>query len=122
MQIFPVSLSKLLDLSDQVQQFSTQVNGLRTCHGCGKKAASLNRCGKCALFFYCSQVSLPQVSQRALVYLLIELCQACQKTGWNDKDHKGSCKIVKDPDFQGLIRLKWEEFDDYVHFPLGGTS
>lgn len=57
-QIFPVSLHNLLALSDQVQQFSAEFDGLRICHGCGKKAASLNRCGKCMSFWYCDRVRL----------------------------------------------------------------
>ncbi len=43
-QIFPLSLYKLLALNDQAQQFSTELDGIRMCHGCGKKAASLQRC------------------------------------------------------------------------------
>ncbi len=29
------------------------------CHGCGKKAASLQRCSKCLSFWYCDRVRLP---------------------------------------------------------------
>lgn len=58
-QIFPLSLDKLLALNDQVQQFSAEINGMRICHGCGKKAASLQRCGKCSSFWYCNRVRLP---------------------------------------------------------------
>ncbi|KAH8699373.1 hypothetical protein GQ44DRAFT_753649 [Phaeosphaeriaceae sp. PMI808] len=88
LKVFPVSLKKLLGLNDQVQQFSTEVDGIRTCHGCRKKAASLNRCGKCSLFWYCDS--------------------RCQRTGWNEGGHKADCKLLKDPDFRGLFFLKWD--------------
>ncbi|OCK83189.1 hypothetical protein K432DRAFT_192669 [Lepidopterella palustris CBS 459.81] len=56
-KIFPVSLHHLLAINDLIQQFSTETDGLRTCHGCGKKASSLQRYAKCALFWYCDKVS-----------------------------------------------------------------
>ena len=59
MQIFPLSLHELLALNDQVQQFSIELDGIRTCHGCGRKAASLKRCGKCSSFWYCDTVRPP---------------------------------------------------------------
>ncbi|KAF2679583.1 SET domain-containing protein [Lentithecium fluviatile CBS 122367] len=83
LKIFPVSLKKLLELNDQVQQFSTKVDGIRTCHGCSKKTASLNRCGKCSLFWYCDS--------------------GCQRTGWNERGHKANCKLLKHPDLRGLF-------------------
>lgn len=58
-KIFPVSLQKMLELSDRVQQFATKVDGLWTCHGCNQKASSLNRCGKCSWFWYCNTVRQP---------------------------------------------------------------
>jgi len=97
-KIFPVSLHNLLALSDQVQQFSTEFDGLRICHGCGKKAASLKKCGKCSFFWYCDRT--------------------CQVAGWNEKSHKANCKLLKDPDLRGLFLLKWDEFNDYIRFPL----
>jgi hypothetical protein len=71
-QVFPISLAKLLELSDRVQQFSSEEDGVRTCHGCSKKAASLNRCGKCALFWYCDNVR-----PRSLTVLEIRLTSPC---------------------------------------------
>ncbi|KAF8852703.1 SET domain-containing protein [Acephala macrosclerotiorum] len=85
-KIFPLSLHKLLALNDQVQQFSTELNGTRVCHGCSKKATSLQRCGKCSSFWYCSK--------------------ACQVVGWNKKGHKVDCKLLKDPDLQELFTFK----------------
>ncbi|KAH8158238.1 hypothetical protein CIB48_g10003 [Xylaria polymorpha] len=61
-KIFPVSLRNLLAFNDRIQQFSTVRDGMRTCHGCGKKAASLQRCGRCYFFWYCDKVdTLPYV-------------------------------------------------------------
>ncbi|KAI8623900.1 heterokaryon incompatibility protein-domain-containing protein [Xylariaceae sp. FL1651] len=97
-KIFPLSLAKLLVLNDQVQRFSTQINGMRICHGCGKKAASLQRCGKCSSFWYCNK--------------------GCQVVGWNEKGHKADCKPLRDPDLRGLFILKWGEFDNHIRFPL----
>ncbi|KAF2465698.1 SET domain-containing protein [Lindgomyces ingoldianus] len=88
LKIFPVSLKKLLELNDQVQKFSTKVDGIRTCHGCSKKAASLNRCGKCLLFWYCDS--------------------GCQRTGWSERGHKANCKLLRDPGLRGLFFLKWD--------------
>ncbi|KAH9211167.1 hypothetical protein DL95DRAFT_465154 [Leptodontidium sp. 2 PMI_412] len=97
-KVFPLSLDKLLALNDQVQQFSTELGGIRICHGCGKKAESLQRCGKCSSFWYCDR--------------------ACQVAGWNEKDHKANCKLLKDPDLRGMFILKWDEFDSHIQFPL----
>ncbi|OAL54572.1 hypothetical protein IQ07DRAFT_628371 [Pyrenochaeta sp. DS3sAY3a] len=97
-KIFPLSLDKLLALNDQVQQFSVEINGLRLCHACGEKAASLQRCGKCSSFWYCNR--------------------ACQVAGWNDKGHKADCKLLKDPDLRGLFALKWDEFENHIRFPI----
>jgi hypothetical protein len=49
-QIFPLSLHELLALNDQVQQFSIELDSIRMCYRCGKKAASLKRRGKCSSF------------------------------------------------------------------------
>ncbi|KAK0517249.1 hypothetical protein JMJ35_000404 [Cladonia borealis] len=97
-KIFPISLHEVLALNDQVQQFSVKLDGIRLCHGCGRKAASLKRCIKCSSFWYCDR--------------------ACQEAGWNEKGHKTNCKLLKDPDLQGLFVLKWNEFDNYIRFPL----
>ncbi|KAK3167162.1 hypothetical protein OEA41_010288 [Lepraria neglecta] len=94
-KIFPLSLHELLALNDQVQQFSIELDGIRMCHGCGRKAASLKQCGKCSSFWYCDR--------------------ACQGAGWTEKGHKANCKLLKDPD---LLVLKWDEFDNYIRFPL----
>ncbi|KAF2682896.1 hypothetical protein K458DRAFT_443613 [Lentithecium fluviatile CBS 122367] len=99
MKIFPVSLDKLQKLSDQVQKFSTELDGLRTCHGCGKKEAFLKRFAKSSCFWYCGR--------------------ACQEAGWKEKGHETECKILKDSDFRGIFHLKWNTFDGHVQFPLG---
>ncbi|KAF1954354.1 SET domain-containing protein [Byssothecium circinans] len=83
-KVFPLPLKKLLELNDLVQQFSVEVGGSKTCHGCSKKATSLKRCGKCSLFWYCDT--------------------DCQRTGWNERGHKANCKLLKDPDLRGLFK------------------
>ncbi|KAK7888373.1 hypothetical protein LTR67_008719 [Exophiala xenobiotica] len=98
LKIFPLSLSELLELSDRVQQFSTEMNGTKTCHGCGNRAASLKKCARCSLFWYCNG--------------------ACQSTGWNENGHKADCKLLKDADLKGLFSLDWDKFERRVEFPL----
>jgi len=99
-KIFPLSLKELLALSDQVQQFSTKLDGLRKCHGCGKKvpAASVKHCSKCSFFWYCNR--------------------ACQEAGWKEKGHKADCKLLKDPDLRGFFLLRWGEYRTHLRFPL----
>ncbi|KAF2703701.1 hypothetical protein K504DRAFT_443597 [Pleomassaria siparia CBS 279.74] len=97
-KIFPLSLDRLQNLSETVQKFSTELDGVRICRGCGKKGTDLKRCGKCSSFWYCNRV--------------------CQKVDWVEKGHKGECKVWKDPDWQAMLHLKWDEFHGHVHFPL----
>jgi hypothetical protein len=66
-QIFPISLQSLLSLSNEIQQFSIESNGLRTCHGCSKKSPSLQRCARCSLFWYCTKVRPQSISPREIV-------------------------------------------------------
>lgn len=73
-QIFPVPLRNLLAINDLIQQFSIEIDGLRTCHGCSKKAASLQRCAKCGFFWYCDRVSFNQrVSVKEQIWTLTRL-------------------------------------------------
>jgi hypothetical protein len=58
LKIFPVPLNRLLELSGRIQQFSVDEKGIKTCNGCGKKAALSQRCGRCSLFWYCDSVRL----------------------------------------------------------------
>ncbi|EXK24746.1 hypothetical protein FOMG_18549 [Fusarium oxysporum f. sp. melonis 26406] len=97
-KIFPLSLDSLLALSDRVQRFSMEANGMGLCHGCEKQATSLKRCAKCSLFWYCNGV--------------------CQKAGWSEKDHKIDCKLLCDGDLKGLLSLNWDDFQDFARFPL----
>ena len=32
--------------------------------------------------------------------------KVCQKTGWNEKDHKVNCKLLKDSDLRELFVLE----------------
>jgi hypothetical protein len=98
LKIFPHSLDELLALNDIVQEFSTELEGLRKCHGCDKKSASLQKCGKCKLFWYCGQ--------------------NCQRTGWKEKCHKDSCKLFRDRDLKGLFLYAWDVYHHRLQFPL----
>ncbi|KAG8417527.1 hypothetical protein J3458_005024 [Metarhizium acridum] len=88
MKIFPVSLDNLMALSDRIQQFSAEANGTRVCHSCGTRAASLKRCGKCLIFWYCGQ--------------------DCQVAGWNKNGHKADCKLLRNKDLRSLFISDWE--------------
>ncbi|KAH8812463.1 hypothetical protein F5884DRAFT_310434 [Xylogone sp. PMI_703] len=97
-KIFPFSLHKMLELSDRIQKYSLETNGMRTCHGCNKRTVSLKKCAKCSFFWYCDG--------------------ACQTVGWNGKGHKLDCKLLKNSDLKGLFSLNWDKFEGYVQFPL----
>lgn len=101
-KVFPLSLDKLLALSDRVPKFSMEINGTRICHGCDKQAASLNKCATCSLFWHCSR--------------------ACQSTGWNEKAHKADCKLLKDTDLNRLFSLDWDDFKGHIGFPLNSVQ
>ncbi|KAK7418595.1 hypothetical protein QQZ08_011179 [Neonectria magnoliae] len=97
-KIFPISLDNLLALSDRVQRFSSTKDQIRTCHGCDKRATCLKNCARCSMFWYCDA--------------------DCQKVGWLDKGHKADCKLLQDGDLKGLFSLNWDEFQDFIKFPL----
>ncbi|KAK4217463.1 hypothetical protein QBC37DRAFT_479665 [Rhypophila decipiens] len=101
--VFPMSLEKLLSSSDLVQQFSWAKDGRsRTCHGCGQLKQSLKTCGKCGLMWYCNS--------------------KCQQRGWDERGHKEDCKLLRDRDLKEMFKLRWDEFDDFVEFPLAEVS
>ncbi|KAH7069550.1 hypothetical protein BKA63DRAFT_493796 [Paraphoma chrysanthemicola] len=106
LKIFPVSLEKLLELNDDVQRFSTMVDGTKTCHGCSKKASSLNRCGKCSLFWYCDSVRPPANTPEILRKVLTSCDKGCQRTGWSEKGHKPVCKLLRDPNLRELFEVE----------------
>ncbi|KAJ4269774.1 hypothetical protein NW762_001442 [Fusarium torreyae] len=98
LKVFPVSLDNLMLLSDKMQVYAMLADGKRTCHGCNKDSASLMKCAKCDFFWYCDK--------------------DCQTRGWVENGHKADCKLLRDPDLKGLFLLKWDEFEDYMSFPL----
>jgi hypothetical protein len=117
MKIFPVSLNRLLELSDRIQQSSVDVEGIKACNGCGKKAALSQRCGGCTLFWYCDSVRSHE-SCFSCEETNVSL-QGCQKTGWYEKGHKQDCKLLRNhPDLGELFVFNWEKLDSYVRFPL----
>ncbi|KAF4999572.1 hypothetical protein FGRMN_2320 [Fusarium graminum] len=95
LDVFPVSLDKLLLLSDKVQDYATVTKGLRTCHGCDEKSASLRECGKCGFFWYCNKTH-----------------------GWNENGHKADCKLLRNDNLRGLFLAKWNTFDNHFSFPM----
>ncbi|KAL8356723.1 hypothetical protein RB601_001843 [Gaeumannomyces tritici] len=99
LKIFPVQLRDLFTLSDKVQQYAGAVNGERTCQGCGRKATTLSKCGKCTLFWYCDK--------------------ECQTMAWKNKGHKADCKLLKDRDLQMLLSLNKEGFKQHLAFSVG---
>lgn len=42
--------------------------------------------------------------------------QECQTRAWNEKGHKGDCRLLKDPDLQGLLCLPQDGFRQYHEF------
>ncbi|KAK5989088.1 hypothetical protein PT974_10586 [Cladobotryum mycophilum] len=94
LKIFPMGLEELLGLSDRVQKYAAVEKDEGICHGCDRKASSLRRCTKCILFSYCDKT--------------------CQLTGWKDKGHKSECKILRDWDIQGMLRLDWDTFEEHL--------
>ncbi|TGO51583.1 hypothetical protein BCON_0158g00090 [Botryotinia convoluta] len=99
LKIFTLSLEELFMLNDQIQVFSTETNGLRMCHGCQKKSASLFKCHQCSMFWYCSR--------------------ACQIIGWSQNGHQDVCRLLKrEPDLKRVFLLDWEKYDTHVQFPL----
>ncbi|KAL8365076.1 hypothetical protein RB595_004069 [Gaeumannomyces hyphopodioides] len=99
LKIFPVPLRDLFTLSDKVQQYAGVVNGERTCQGCGHKATTLSKCGKCTLFWYCDK--------------------ECQTIAWKNKGHKADCKLLRDQDLQMLLSLNKEGFKQHRAFSVG---
>ncbi|KAF2648360.1 SET domain-containing protein [Lophiostoma macrostomum CBS 122681] len=92
MKIFPLSLDRLQNLSQDTQ------NGFRICRKCGKKGSSMKRCGRCLTFWYCDKV--------------------CQTADWIEEGHKTECKVLRDPDWQAMLRFNWDRFHGQISFPL----
>lgn len=46
--------------------------------------------------------------------------QDCQRVGWEQKQHKKDCRLVRDRDVSGLFQLQWNKFSDWMSFPLEG--
>ncbi|CCE29268.1 uncharacterized protein CPUR_02961 [Claviceps purpurea 20.1] len=102
-KVFPLCLDEVLALNDQVHEFSfRQQNNTRKCHGCGRTSAeaSMKRCDKCLLFWYCNS--------------------ECQDVGRNTitKTHEDYCKFLQDPDLRALFLIKWKDVQNHIHFPL----
>ncbi|KAG6304755.1 hypothetical protein E4U45_001152 [Claviceps purpurea] len=100
-KIFPLSLARMLKLSNEFRQFSIpQRNNTVTCHGCGNidAVAAMKRCGMCSSFWYCNK--------------------ECQKAGWTKKFHKVDCKVLRNPDLRLLFLIYAEDVHDRVRVPV----
>ncbi|KAK3348856.1 hypothetical protein B0T25DRAFT_230661 [Lasiosphaeria hispida] len=96
-KIIPVKLAELLALSDRVRKYSTQGSDT-TCHGCDERKASLRKCSRCSMFWYCGKT--------------------CQTTGWTNKGHKNDCKVIRTCGLRAMLLLDWNRFEDFTGFPL----
>jgi len=74
-QVIPLSLSDILDLSDRVQKQNRQIDGKYGCHACGTRKESLMKCGKCGLARYCDKVKIQPG------YLTTPPCGSCSAAG-----------------------------------------
>jgi hypothetical protein len=94
-----------------VQQYATQANGERTCQGCGHKADTLKKCARCNWFWYCDKACKSPASPTARRERANPPDdQVCQTLAWNQKGHKGDCKLLKDPELRGLFLLPQGRF------------
>ncbi|KAK3353830.1 hypothetical protein B0T25DRAFT_545443 [Lasiosphaeria hispida] len=100
-QIIPMKLAELLALSDRVQKYSSQGSEM-TCHSCDERKPSMQRCGRCSMFWYCDK--------------------NCQTAGWHSKGHKNECKIIKSCGLRAMFSLDWNKFDGFLGFPLPGPE
>lgn len=81
-QIIPASLEKLLGMSERLVKAREDVRQERQedrvrCQSCDRKASEeeLSKCKGCNEVWYCNK--------------------ECQTVGWNEKGHKGECKVLK---------------------------
>ncbi len=111
-------LNDLFSLSDRVQQYAGEVNGVKTCHGCGRKSETLKACGRCTMFWYCDKACGSTSRAHDLTVLTLSDDQACQTSAWGDKGHKGDCKLLKDPDLRGLLLLPRDGFTKHHGFSV----
>ncbi|KAK3303898.1 uncharacterized protein B0T15DRAFT_485695 [Chaetomium strumarium] len=104
LRIFPVSLQRLLLLSDRIGEYANTADGTRRCHSCGKTGSSLMKCARCLMFWYCNK--------------------DCQRVGWKYDGHKKDCKLLQDSKIKGLFMGNWYEYSGRVGFPsvVGGQG
>jgi hypothetical protein len=105
----------LLAASEHAQQRPKETDGIKRCHCCNKKGASL-RCEGCPYFWYCDKVSWS-------IYIFQEPRfdddkQDCRIDAWNEGGHKKHCKILGDADLQAMLALNWDDCKKDAKFPL----
>lgn len=91
-----------------------------TCHGCGERKASLQRCEKCGMFWYCNKVSRFSIQPWCFVLVLTHfpLLQTCQTTGWVEKGHKNNYKLISAHRLWEMFLFRWDLFVLFLGFPL----
>ncbi|ROW01956.1 hypothetical protein VMCG_05593 [Cytospora schulzeri] len=91
--VFPISLRDFKGLGTEMKKYLAETEGGRwKCHGCdeSKPSHQMSRCGKCKL--------------------------DCQAKGWNERDHKQHCKVIRDPNFMALMKLDFSEYEGPFSF------
>ncbi|XHF96606.1 hypothetical protein AWENTII_000230 [Aspergillus wentii] len=96
-KVFPSTLDNLLKLNHEVHLWKAFPNK-GVCHACNKEKEPLQKCARCGMVSYCDQ--------------------ECQKSGWEKMNHKKNYKILRDNDFQGMLKVRWEPVIEDLNFPL----
>ncbi|KAK0743501.1 hypothetical protein B0T18DRAFT_490216 [Schizothecium vesticola] len=97
-KIIPMTLAELLALSDRVGKYSIPQGDGMNCHGCDERKASLMKCGRCSMFWYCDKT--------------------CQTHGWANKGNKNDCKVIRTYGLRAMFLLDWNHYSNFVAFPL----
>ncbi|KAI1204063.1 uncharacterized protein F4807DRAFT_472922 [Annulohypoxylon truncatum] len=82
--------------NEQVIKYTPAIDTPRKCHNYDEAKDKPLKCGRCESAYYYSK--------------------ECQVTGWNDKNHKGFCKALKDKSVKRMHFLKYEDYDGRISF------
>ncbi|OJJ38245.1 hypothetical protein ASPWEDRAFT_35864 [Aspergillus wentii DTO 134E9] len=116
-QVFPSTLDNLLKLNHEVHLWKAFPNK-GVCHACNKEKEPLQKCARCGMVSYCDQVSGRGHNGCSGCVLRLIIMQECQKSGWEKMNHKKNYKILRDNDFQGMLKVRWEPVIEDLNFPL----
>ncbi|TDZ24912.1 Histone-lysine N-methyltransferase SMYD1 [Colletotrichum orbiculare MAFF 240422] len=92
--VIPGSLSNIFRINEQL--LSLQNSTGTRCHACGKSPEKLLKCGGCGYYHYCNA--------------------DCQKNGWNEKEHKTDCRVLRDENFKKLLRFHEDDAGQNLRF------